>query len=762
MRPGVLCLRLAWFLLLFLSLLGGCKRSPTIAPAASSERALVPVPAPEGLVTELFVPRPDRTWDAVRASLAGTTPLLPSSAAVFLGGTLGLPVSTLDQLDLLVPMVGALADVQDDVAAVVGIHVKDGARFVELVTSGNPRFTKGDAENGVVMLASPAAYEGVLYAVSGNYLVLSQNAEALRRFAPFVSRTLPGRPVPSEDIVVTASHQALSGPVIGRAKKVWDSWKHDREADDLAMRAKHGGSAPDFGDPAQALADIDAKAARFFTILDDLAEARLAVTVEPKSAAAAPSYRALVSVKPATGSGAAAQEIASMAVAEADPLLSLPAGVAVALLMRDTAEQREQSSSTQVEAISKVLGGRLQPEDKGKVAAAFQSWSKGRGDWLTAGLVWAGPTRAAVIRGAVADPAELGRGISAMLKLLSVRAIADPLSSWVGEMKISGIGAAGDAVVQTVHVVRRATEGAAPSRRKNRAKRRLRHRLVDWQGSFCRGRRTRRQGGARRAGDVEREQDSRARAVRRASGRSTGAARIVRPFGRHGQAERHWPPASGRLCLSSHLRQRLAKPRVVRVRRARRGRSELRELTRVSALIMPRPGYDEVTLLTGFPSFLARRLGAHILEHEPRTLVYAVVRSKFARDAEQTASTWPKAERDRFVMIEGDAGAMDLGLSGAEFRSLAAEVDRIHHAAQVTYLGVDQRTALGLNVEGTSEIIEFARAAASLSASRCTRRPKCRATAPVLFTRTSSRSVNGLLPSSRRRGRARRNWHGPR
>jgi len=129
---------------------------------------------------------------------------------------------------------------------------------------------------------------------------------------------------------------------------------------------------------------------------------------------------------------------------------------------------------------------------------------------------------------------------------------------------------------------------------------------------------------------------------------------------------------------------------------------------------MPRPGYDEVTLLTGFPSFLARKLGAHILEHEPRTLVYAVVRSKFARDAEQTASTWPKAERDRFVMIEGDAGAMDLGLSGAEFRSLAAEVDRIHHAAQVTYLGVDQRTALGLNVEGTSEIIEFAKAAASL------------------------------------------------
>ena len=129
---------------------------------------------------------------------------------------------------------------------------------------------------------------------------------------------------------------------------------------------------------------------------------------------------------------------------------------------------------------------------------------------------------------------------------------------------------------------------------------------------------------------------------------------------------------------------------------------------------MPRPGHDEVTLLTGFPSFLARKLAAHILEQEPRTLVYAVVRSKFARDAEQTVSAWPKAQRDRFVMIEGDAAAMDLGLSGAEFRALAGEVDRIHHAAQMTYLGVDRRTAVDLNVGGTGEIIELAKASPAL------------------------------------------------
>jgi hypothetical protein len=44
-----------------------------------------------------------------------------------------------------------------------------------------------------------------------------------------------------------------------------------------------------------------------------------------------------------------------------------------------------------------------------------------------------------------------------MLKLLSVRAIAEPLSNWVGDMKVSGLptGVAGDGAVQTVHVLRR-------------------------------------------------------------------------------------------------------------------------------------------------------------------------------------------------------------------------------------------------------------------------------------------------------------------
>jgi thioester reductase-like protein len=129
---------------------------------------------------------------------------------------------------------------------------------------------------------------------------------------------------------------------------------------------------------------------------------------------------------------------------------------------------------------------------------------------------------------------------------------------------------------------------------------------------------------------------------------------------------------------------------------------------------MSRPGYSDVVLITGFPSFLPRKLALYLLEQEPNALVYAIVRPKLARDAELTVKEWPSDLKRRFVMLEGDAASMDLGLSGAEFRALTGEIDRIHHAAQMTYLGIDRRSAEQLNVGGASEIIELAKACASL------------------------------------------------
>jgi len=86
----------------------------------------------------------------------------------------------------------------------------------------------------------------------------------------------------------------------------------------------------------------------------------------------------------------------------------------------------------------------------------------------------------------------------------------------------------------------------------------------------------------------------------------------------------------------------------------------------------------------------------------------AVVRGKFAGDAAAARDEFPPDQRTRLRFLEGDAASIDLGLSGVEFKGLVREVTRIHHCAQVTYLGVDRKTAERLNVDGAAEILELA------------------------------------------------------
>ena len=124
---------------------------------------------------------------------------------------------------------------------------------------------------------------------------------------------------------------------------------------------------------------------------------------------------------------------------------------------------------------------------------------------------------------------------------------------------------------------------------------------------------------------------------------------------------------------------------------------------------MAKRGYDEVTLVTGFPNFRARKMVEYLLVVEPRSLFYLIVRDKFAKDAAKIIAALPKAHRERVVIIEGDAAAMDLGLSGAEYRTLGAEIDRVHHLAQITYPGVPRDTTEQTNIGAIREVVELGR-----------------------------------------------------
>lgn len=123
---------------------------------------------------------------------------------------------------------------------------------------------------------------------------------------------------------------------------------------------------------------------------------------------------------------------------------------------------------------------------------------------------------------------------------------------------------------------------------------------------------------------------------------------------------------------------------------------------------MPRAGYDGVVLLTGFPSFAARKMCEELVRGPERLLVHCVVRAKAMEEAEGALDVLPLEQRSRVNLIEGDAAAIDFGLSGAELKELTPEIDIIHHMAQISYLGADKKLATAVNVNGARELVEVA------------------------------------------------------
>ena len=129
---------------------------------------------------------------------------------------------------------------------------------------------------------------------------------------------------------------------------------------------------------------------------------------------------------------------------------------------------------------------------------------------------------------------------------------------------------------------------------------------------------------------------------------------------------------------------------------------------------MTRAGFDEVVLLTGFPSFAARKMCEAILRTGPRTLVHAIVEQSAESEARDALDALPLEQRGRVNLIEGDASAMDLGLSGRELAALTPEIDRIHHMAHLASQGAERKLAERVNVGGAREVLEVARICRSL------------------------------------------------
>jgi nucleoside-diphosphate-sugar epimerase len=111
--------------------------------------------------------------------------------------------------------------------------------------------------------------------------------------------------------------------------------------------------------------------------------------------------------------------------------------------------------------------------------------------------------------------------------------------------------------------------------------------------------------------------------------------------------------------------------------------------------------FDGQVLLTGYPGFIGRRLADRLVEGGAS--VTALVEPRMAAIAGE-------ASQGRLEVLEGDIVNRRLGLGGADWERLTAEVSTVFHLAAVYDLGVPLELAQRVNVDGTGNVLELCQA----------------------------------------------------
>ena len=429
--------RLAWLLSTAAVCLAlpACNDKPQpSADAAAVSVELSPVPKPANLAATLTVGKPGETWAKLRETGGGPARLLPQSFGLLVSTFLGLPAAAADAIDADVALTGAaLSDDKGNLEIAIAIHVRSGRDLVTRLSAGGDAIysAREDSASGITLLeAKPGkAPTGVALGVLGNYLLAGREASALTQAGPYAARTLPKQPAPQVPVLVSLEKRALSGPVAQAIREAWKGKQAELSKLDDVNRQKHGGRAPDFGDPRAALAGLSGTIDGFINLLQSAASGR--IVVEPQG------DRLEVNVElDAEEQGAAADLVAALAVGDAEPITALPVSTPIVVLNRTTAATRQASAKSMNEGVAGLFGDRLTVPDREKVKAVLEKLSEGRGDWETYGVYLDKGKGGLVYRALVSDPKSFDAGAKDLFKLLTVRALAEPLRQFAGEMTV--------------------------------------------------------------------------------------------------------------------------------------------------------------------------------------------------------------------------------------------------------------------------------------------------------------------------------------
>jgi nucleoside-diphosphate-sugar epimerase len=121
--------------------------------------------------------------------------------------------------------------------------------------------------------------------------------------------------------------------------------------------------------------------------------------------------------------------------------------------------------------------------------------------------------------------------------------------------------------------------------------------------------------------------------------------------------------------------------------------------------------FTRTIFLTGFPGFIAERLVERLAKDEFQ--FFLLVQKEFlerAVEAAERISEDANTPLENFAVIEGDITAPDLGMNADDAATVRYETTDVFHLAAIYDLAVEQQLANRVNLEGTRNVNEFAKA----------------------------------------------------
>ena len=112
--------------------------------------------------------------------------------------------------------------------------------------------------------------------------------------------------------------------------------------------------------------------------------------------------------------------------------------------------------------------------------------------------------------------------------------------------------------------------------------------------------------------------------------------------------------------------------------------------------------------VTGATGFIGKRLVKKLLERKG-AVVHFLIRKESADKVADLRSYWGVGAT-RALPVFGDLTAKKLGVAADEIKKLKGQIDHFYHLAAVYDLGADEETQVAVNIEGTRNTVDLARA----------------------------------------------------